>query len=220
MDFFKRYPMMTPYEGTNFHDRNKPSLLLVGESHYLLDGSKQHLTPASWYGRTHETLDSEETLWINTPVIVASACESNFRNRAHWIWKNAFEVINDAGSKYDEAREIGNDVAFLNFFLRPAPTTGGSLAWHVTDEDLQLANEAFAIHSERLAPTAIVFISRLARRCFQPLVPPTIPVIATPHPTSQWWNRESKRYGNRRGRDILAEFVTSLAWPKSPARPE
>jgi len=64
-----------------------------------------------------------------------------------------------------------------------------------------------------------VFLSKLARRRFRPSTPLTIPVIATPHPTSHWWNRESKTYDNKRGRDILAEFVAGLAWPSWVARP-
>jgi hypothetical protein len=38
---------------------------LVGESHYLPHGAKQHLTPASWYGGSHTTLTAAEAHWIN-----------------------------------------------------------------------------------------------------------------------------------------------------------
>ena len=218
MDFFTRYPMMTPHVGSNYHLRTKPSLLLVGESHYLPDGATQHLTPARWYGGNHETLTPAEAHWINTASVLASACAENFRNKAHWIWKNAFEVINDAGPGYPEAREIANDVAFVNFFLRPAPERGGSVAWHLTDEDVELANTAFSMRLEQLAPTAIVFVSSLGYRRFQPAVPLTVPVISTPHPTSQWWNRKAKCYGGKRGRDVLSDFVATLNWPRAGVR--
>lgn len=212
MDFFTRYPMMTPHVGPRFRTPGAPSLLLVGESHYLPEDSTQHLSPATWYGGTHETLTAEERLWIDTPTVLANACAENFANKGHWIWKNAFEVINDHGPKHAAAREVANDIAFLNFFLRPARTSK-SLAWHLTDEDVAKANEAFAIHVAHLAPSAIVLVSRLAKRCFQPVTRPTMPITATPHPSSHWWNRSSKRYGGKRGRDILAEFVAGLGWP-------
>lgn len=218
MDFFTRYPMMAPHIGRNYHICTKPSLLLVGESHYLPDGAIQHLTPAAWYGGSHKTLDPVEAYWLNTSRVLENACADNFRNRAHWIWKNTFEVINDAGPQYPEAREVANDVAFVNFFLRPAPKRGGSLAGHLTDDDVELANVAFAMHLERLAPTAVVFVSRLGHRWFQPAVPLTVPVISIPHPTSQWWNRKAKGYGGKRGRDVLTDFIATLEWPKARAR--
>jgi hypothetical protein len=218
MDFFTRYPMMTPHIGSNYYNRTKPSLLLVGESHYLPDGATQHRTPAEWYGGNGGTLTSDEAHWINTSAVLAEAYKDNFRNRAHGIWKNAFEVINDAGPQYSASREVANDVAFVNFFLRPALKRGGSLAGHLTDKDVELANTAFAMRLERLAPTAIVFVSRLSLNRFQPVVPLTVPVISTPHPTSHWWNRAAKSYGGKRGRDVLAEFIATLQWPKAGVR--
>jgi hypothetical protein len=217
MDFFTRYPMMTPYVGCNYRLRTKPSLLLVGESHYLPKGATQHLTAAGWYEGNHDTLTSQEADWLDTSGILTNAYKENFRNRAHWIWKNAFEVINDAGPQYPEAREVAHDVAFVNFFLRPAPEKGGSLAGHITKKDVEFANTAFTIRLEQLAPTAVVFLSRLGRQWFRPTVPLTIPVITTPHPTSRWWNREATRYGGKRGRDVLADFVATLEWPKAGA---
>ena len=112
---------------------------------------------------------------------------------------------------------MAKDVAFVNFFLRPAPEKGGSLAWHVTDKDVEVANAAFAMRLEQLAPSAIVFVSSLAYRWFQPVASLAVPIIGTPHPTSQWWNRKAKRYGGKRGRDVLGDFVSTLKWPKASA---
>jgi hypothetical protein len=218
MDFYTRYPMMTPHVGINYHLRTKPSLLLVGESHYLPHGATQHITPAKWYCGNHETLTPEQAHWLDTAGVLRNAYDDNFSNKAHWIWKNAFEVINDAGPQYPEARLVANDVAFVNFFLRPARHKGGSLGRHVTDQDVELANTAFAMHLERLAPTAVVFVSRLAHGRFQPPVSLSVPVISTPHPTCHWWNRKSKRDGGKRGRDVLADFVSTLKWPQAGAR--
>lgn len=212
MDFFTRYPMMIPHVGRHYHLRTRPSLLLVGESHYLPDGATQHLTPARWYGGNHTTLTPDEAHWLDTSGVLVNACAENFRNKAHWIWKNAFEVINNAGPQHPEAREVADDVAFVNFFLRPAPKKGGSLKGHLTEEDVELANTVFAMRLEQLAPSAVVFVSRLAHQCFQPAVPLTVPVISTPHPTCRWWNSKSRRYGGKRGRDVLTDFVVKLGW--------
>jgi hypothetical protein len=212
LDFYTRYPMMAPHVGDNYHRRTSPSLLLVGESHYLPHGASQHLKPTDWYGGDRQTLKPEEARWLDTAGILANACKQGFPRKAHWIWKNAFEVINAAGPQYADARQVANDIAFVNFFLRPAPEKGGSLAGHLTPQDIDIANAAFAMHLEQLAPTAVVFVSRLARRNFRPAASFAIPVISTPHPTSHWWNRVSPRYGGKRGRDVLADYVASLDW--------
>lgn len=211
MDHFTRYPQMQPFVGRNFHRRTQPSLLLVGESHYLPEGSTQHLTPERWYGGTHETLTDQERLWIDTPQVLDNACAENFANKAHWIWKNAFEVINDVGPRYAEARQVADDIAFVNFFLRPG-REGASVAWDLTDQDIELANLAFAAHLERLAPTAVAFVSRVAHHHLRSSIALPPLNIVTPHPSSHWWNREAKRYGGKRGRDLLAEFVARLDW--------
>ncbi len=207
--------MMRPHVGERWTLRTGPSLLLVGESHYLPEGSTQQLKPVTWYGGDSTTLSPEARRWIDTPQILENACAKHFAVKAHWIWKNAFEVINAAGPRYSDFREVAKDVAFLNFFLRPAPVKGGSLGGFLKPEDIERANAAFAMHLERLAPTAIVFMSRLARRRFQPAASFDIPIASTPHPTCHWWNRASKRYGGKRGRDVLTEFVAGLGWPRA-----
>lgn len=218
MEFYERYPMMHPHVGRDWRVSIKPSLLLVGESHYLPDGATQQRELDTWYGGNHTTLNEKESDWLNTSQILASACRENFAVRAHWIWKNSFEVINDAGPQYAEAREVVHDVAFVNFFLRPAPMRGGSLAGHLTGVDIEFANAAFAMHLERLVPTAVVFLSRLAYRSFRPAASLSVRVVSAPHPTSHWWNRKAKIYGGKRGRDILAGLVVDLGWPRTGAR--
>jgi hypothetical protein len=58
--FYEQYPMMRPHFGSNFHGANIPSLLLIGESHYLLEDSSQHLSPEKWYTSNSDTLSPDE----------------------------------------------------------------------------------------------------------------------------------------------------------------
>jgi hypothetical protein len=85
----------------------------------------------------------------------------------------------------------------------------------VSPQDVGFANEAFRAHCRALKPTAIVFLSRLAHSHFHPSEPLPVPVIAPPHPGSPFWNRVAKKYGNKRGRDILAEFIKTTTWPEN-----
>jgi hypothetical protein len=91
---------------------------------------------------------------------------------------------------------------------------GDSLA--VSAQDVEFANEAFRAHYRALRPTAIVFLSSLAHSHFQPREPLSVPVITTPHPGCAWWNRVAQKYGSKRCRDILADFIKTTNWPRSP----
>jgi hypothetical protein len=45
MNFYERYPIMLPYVGNRFRMAGVPSLLLIGESHYLPKGRREYVAP-------------------------------------------------------------------------------------------------------------------------------------------------------------------------------
>lgn len=228
-EFHTRFPTFAPFVGKRYaarlHSDTAPRLLLIGESHYLPDAATLHHDPATWYASDQDDLLRQQSdwahtnpntaddwlAWIHTAGVVATACAQRFANPSHGIWKNAFEVINDAGPQHPEPRAVADDIAFLNFFLRPA-RTGASLRGQLSALDIRLANDVLAHRIAELRPTAIAFISQLAARRCDDRTTGDIPRVATPHPTSQWWNRSSAAYDNLRGRDLLDRFVRTI-WP-------
>jgi hypothetical protein len=74
-----------------------------------------------------------------------------------------------------------------------------------------MANAAFELHCRDLKPTAVVFLSVLAHSHFQ--APPGVKFIVTAHPSSAWWNRQSKARGGKSGRQILSEYIATTVWP-------
>lgn len=205
-----RYPMMRPYVGRRFEVRTKPSLLLVGESHYLPRGSSQHASAARWYSGTWRTLTRTEAEWIDTADVVESSRRNGFRDRAHVIYRSAFQAINGVGPRYDDYRRVADDIAFCNFFLRPA-AYGKSL--NVCAMDARIANGVLLQLIKDQRPTAVVFLSRLAL-WWSDLESSGCQVISTPHPGSHWWNVAAKAYGGRMGREILKQYVATLRWPR------
>lgn len=203
--------MMRPYTGMNFQTPDRPALLLIGESHYLPSDSRLDVTPDVWYSGSAERLNDDERGFINTKEIIEESAISRFSNKAHSIWRNSLSVINESGPAYSDYVQVAHDIAFYNFFLRPA-FTGDSLVVQPIDEEF--ANEAFVEHYQELKPTAVVFLSSLAYRHFRHPASATVPFIVTPHPGCQWWNRVAKKYGNKRGRDTLRDFIQTLNWPK------
>jgi hypothetical protein len=209
MNFYRQYPMMEPYVGNNFHGDGIPALLVIGESHYLEEGVTVHLDPDAWYSGSSADMSPEQLEWIDNSTILKKSRAGNFSSHTHF--RNAFRVINDSGPRYADFTCVADDVAYYNFFLRPA-LEGISL--DVCAQDVAIANEAFIAHFAKLQPTAVIFLSMKAFRELNHSIPEAIDVVATPHPSCAWWNKIAPSYGNRRGQDILADFITKI-WPGS-----
>jgi hypothetical protein len=213
MRFYEQYPMLRPYVGKNYFDTGKPLLLLIGESHYLKKGSNRDTTPHIWYEGNSLTLSEDEREGLNTREIFEESKESGFSQKEHSIWRNSLKVINDFGPAYSDFVRVAEDIAFYNFFLRPA-FHGKSLK--VVEEDRAIANEAFQLHIKELNPTAVIFLSRLAYDNFHRSESLSVRVIVTPHPGCKWWNKEARKYDNKKGRDLLADFIKKKTnWPSS-----
>lgn len=196
--------MMTPFVGRRFTGSTGPRILLVGESHYLPEPSTQHHDADGWYSGSSATLTDKEIGWISTASIVRHACEDGFKNKAHWIWKHAFQAINEAGPGYERFVDVAEDVAFYNFFQRPA-LKGKSL--RPTAQDVAVANEVFGETVRTLEPRAVAFISQRAWRNFRGKKTFELPMVGTAHPTCAHWNRVSRSYGDRTGKQVLIDFV-------------
>lgn len=208
-DFYQCYPMMEPFVGERFMDRRRPSVLLVGESHYLPKKSALHLQPEPWYGGTGDALSPDERQWVHTRDILTDACRNRFPRKGHSIWRESLRTLNAHGPRHKDFVSAAQDIAFYNFFLRPA-REGKSL--DVTSQDERMANRAFEHWRQRLAPTVVVFLSALAYRSLHNRAPGT-PIQAVPHPASHWWNRRSSKYGGKTGRERFGEHIAALPWP-------
>jgi hypothetical protein len=223
-EFYRRYPSFAPFVGSTFSDpaqQGRPRILLIGESHYLPEAATLHHRASDWFAGDQATLlqqekqrtgkDTEWLAWIHTAGVVRNALDKNFPLRPHSLWRNALAAINDAGPNYPDKRRVGEEIAFFNFFQRPA-LQGASLRGRLTPEDDALANAVFAYELDRLRPTAVVFLSRLAEDKLTHRL--SVPSVATPHPGCRWWNTPARPYGNRTGKAILEAFVREhLRWP-------
>jgi hypothetical protein len=212
---YKRYPMMWPYVGANYERGGPLSLLLVGESHYLPASSTQHHAAEGWYLKDASTLNPKERSWISTAEIINGSSAEGFRNRAHSIYRKSFLEINRSGPNYPDYRRVGDVVVFYNYFLRPA-RQGSSL--QVCEEDERVAEEVFRSVFGEYRPAAVVFLSKLAFRSWQVRSAHSIsvPIASTPHPGCAHWNRVSSKYGGRRGREVLGEFIKRVWCPAEP----
>ncbi len=198
--------MLQPYIGCKYEDAGGPRLLLVGESHYLPKESTQHRTPESWYSGNSSTLNKEEIGWISTSKIIEGSRSNAFRMRSHSIWKNSFKVINENGPHYPDFRQVADDIAFFNFFQRPASF---KLSLCVEKPDLEAAKDHWDRNYDKLTPAYVVFLSKLAYTWWQNMKLRGQAQVV-PHPGCVWWSRKSKKYGNLSGHDMLASITKDI----------
>jgi hypothetical protein len=210
---YERYPVMKPWVGVNYSSRNHKRLLIVGESHYLPSGSTKAHDLEVWYSGCQDNLNSDEKGWIFTAGIIQDNLAKNFPNKAHGIFKNSAKAINSVGYGYDNPSEAMNDIAFMNFFQRPAESEGGSI--HVKPRDIEISSSIFLDVLKTITPELVVFVSSKAGWYGKNIVESlNLPVAITPHPSSQWWNRQAKRYGGY-GRDVIPAFLKLHQWYKA-----
>ncbi len=215
----KQYPQLKPYIGPRFGQGGMPSILLVAESHYVPEDekTKQHLDAAKWYAGDHDMTSPYTLSCITTADIFPSTARKQ-PNSIHGILPRE---TNKNGPRLNEL-DILQYLAFYNFYLRPAReylrssgASKGPKGLAVTPLDTEYANAAFSYWVKKLNPSAIVFVSKNAWEHLDKSLLSNIPHVSVPHPKRPWWNRTSKRYGNRTGRQMFADFIKSLPWPQS-----
>ena len=210
---YKKYPVMKPWVGTNYVSDKHKKLLVLGESHYLPKGSIKSCDVDAWYSGSVDSLEAEEKGWIFTAEIIGKHMQENFPNSAHGIFRNTAKAVNTVGYQYANPSEAMNDIAFMNFFQRPAEKTGDSI--NVGKKDVEVAICVLKDVIEILAPDIIVFVSCKAAWYGKSIVESlNIPVAVTPHPTCRWWNKQTKKYGGY-GRDVIPKFLTMNEWYKA-----
>jgi len=204
-----KYPKLRTYIGRDYFLAGGPRLLLVGESHYFPRDSKIHLDPERWYAGNWNMLNQTEQSWISTCEIISESREKSFSEKAHSIWKRSFQVINENGPHYEDFRNVADDIAYFNFFQRPA-NCGESLCVHSLD--IAAAKDNWIENYKKLQPRHVVFLSMLAYSHYNSMGLGQAEVV--PHPGCNWWTRRTKKYGGLSGREKLAQIVQKIDCPR------
>ena len=209
----RRFPCMQPWIGRRYRDERHRRLLVVGESHFLPPESTIHHDPDRWYRSRQDDLSPEEVRWVSTIGNITGRWY-----RAHRIYR---EIQNEIartlrGSGMTPDDFPLNHIAYCNYFLRPAPVSGGSMEGHANQQDLEVAEEVLTWFILRHRPELVIVTSRFAGRHAERVTRGHgIPSITTAHPGSRWWNTITRSYGNLRGRDLFADFLRAHHWLSS-----
>lgn len=133
--------------------------------------------------------------------------------------KNVAIEVNDLGPRHANYVEVIEDIAFYNYFQRPAQR-GISLA--EIGLDCRKAREVLNWVLGELEPEIIIFSSALAGkygptevRHLATLAGCRIPNIGvTPHAGSPYWNMRAEAYGWLTGRELFRKFLNDFGFWK------
>ena len=208
---------MHPWIGSRYRDQRHKRLLVIGESHYLPPGSDIHHDPDRWYRSRQHDLSEEEVRWASTTGNITGRWY-----RAHTIYRaiqnEIARILTEGGVTPDDFPL--NHIAYCNYFLRPAPTVGGSMEHHASERDLEVAEEVLRWSILRHRPELVTVTSRVAGRYAEPVNREcSIPCVVTPHPGTRWWNTAARSYGGVRGRDLLSSFLEDHHWTAAAELP-
>jgi hypothetical protein len=216
----QKYPHLTPWVGSRYATSKFKKILLIAESHYLPHGVTFHRDDAQWYEGNQNILKekieeqathnkSDGLKFINTSGILKQYAPPNAIKRfkrGHTIYRNLFDVLNKSYFCHSDKSHSINDVAYYNFFQRPAAKPGDSIK--ETVRDVSEAQSMLKHTLNILKPDIVVFVSKKAGKYGKRCIQPQISSFITTHPASSWWNRPSKKNNNKSGKQLLIDFLT------------
>lgn len=210
--FYRSHPYMMPFVGDAYDSPKHKKLLLIGESHYMLEGSTVHHDVNAWYNGTLELTESEQD-WCNT------------RGTREWKSGRFGKEIDRCLKLVCPDVESGwQQVASYNYFLRPADD-------RQSIEDLWMAHDGESLDREQairnlisvleiLRPNLVVFLSSKVCKCAETDDYPKcfggnlwnwtaahgIDYCYTMHPSSAHWNKPMPANYTKAGGLTACEF--------------
>lgn len=213
IEHYVKYSEMRPWIGSDYQNQ-KVKILTIGESHYLAKGSTYHIDADNWYNGISMS-DKPDKAGIHTRNVIFNGINTNWKKKSKVIFKNTEDALFLSKLFSIKPESAYYNIAFMNFFQRPAEKNGKSIK--VKDLDLSVSKQVFSEVVSIIKPNAVVFTSVLAyknaKKCgaLDYLTSNNIPFVKCPHPATSWWNRESKSYGNQTGKNNFISFINKQA---------
>ncbi|WP_448549590.1 hypothetical protein [Thalassotalea fusca] len=212
IEHYQKYPNLIPWVGDNYSSATH-RLLILGESHYLNKDSTYHHDAETWY-RGIDVIAFKDLHWMNTENIIRHGLKNNWYEKSKLIYKNLSKALIESNLDEFNVEQPFHNICYLNYFQRPAETAGKSIK--VKDLDSQMSckvvNDVIGI----VKPNIVVFSSALAWHhaeklgLINALKAQGIEYARVPHAGMPWWNRVSKKYGNKTGKHYFIDFLKKV----------
>ncbi|MGF1727933.1 hypothetical protein [Photobacterium nomapromontoriensis] len=203
---------MKPWVGCEYAS-SIVKILVIGESHYLDVGSTYHHDPQKWYSGVTVS-DKNDRGWIKTRNIIKNGINTKWKSKSKAIYRNIEKALFESNANSCEQSTAFSNIAFLNYFQRPAEQTGKSNK--VSQLDSDVSKNVVGQVVKAISPELIIFTSSLAwsyakrSNLVNEFDEQSIKYTRTPHPGMPWWNRVSKAYGNRTGKQHFVHFINAF----------
>ena len=202
---FSLFPDMRPWVGTNY-SKEDLKILVIGESHYFAEGTEFHHDVEGWYERKyHDDLINRQGHRVRYQI--SKLFDGNM-GKSHVMYKRISKSLSETKFVKEkiEKKDPFQRIAYINYFQRPANSTGDSISPKTKDKEV--AYEAINGVIEILKPSLVIFVSKKSFKSAKSSgllnsVEGSKYVVA--HPCSAWWGgRKSKEYGKIDGDDYGA----------------
>ena len=211
IEHYKRFPVMLPFIGKNYISNNHKRLLVVAESYYFDKKATDHLDAEKWYSMTEKDIKDQNLLdWINCERLLREVRKKWNPRSGHKIYIEINNGLVLAGvksatkKKYEEIEEI----AFTNFFLRPAMDgktffTNGYKKTIDDEKGLKVFGNVISI----LKPDIILFVSKRIYDTYGTKLKELFPnenINYVCHPACyRWWNRKTYKFSKYKLIELL-----------------
>lgn len=213
IEHYRVHPEMIAWVGRNY-SAQPVKILIIGESHYLPDQCSYHRLPEKWYAGVSDDEKTNSGDYFTRRIIVRGI-NNNWKERSKTIYRNIERALLESTLFREKPTNAFTEIAFMNYFQRPAQRAGDSIA--ATGIDSRIAASVHLAVTGIIAPDIVVFTSRLAwshaknHYSSNPAAGGIEP-INTPHPGSAWWGRRSEKYQGKTGKErFIGDLNAAIA---------
>lgn len=218
---FNNYPEMLPFIGNEWEKSKK--ILLIGESHYLpYDEIKSYSDfdfNKNWYDGQSSILDAKHKKYITTRNNLITV-ESGIYEKPLALYFNLRKALLEL-TELKNSKIVFDKFSFYNYFQKPAyvmEINNEDRSIKPSDLDKKIAYDIFKRIIEVIEPNIVIFVSKKSFNSFNQLNSSRgdfkdLKIDFVPHAGRPWWNKISKSYGNRTGKQKFIDIIKNTYLP-------
>ncbi|MYM85303.1 hypothetical protein GTP44_25615 [Duganella sp. FT50W] len=124
IEHYQRYQMMKPWIGSDYSSQQL-KLLVLGESHYVNKHARFHHDEVAWYNGVE--VPQKFQRGISTRLVLGQSLAERWKRKSSVIYRNIETALMESGVLTADGTSPIHAIAYMNYFQRPAQSSGQSL---------------------------------------------------------------------------------------------